>query len=587
MSILALTAVLAALASTPPGASLEIEPLGTELGGSVEIPTLGTSDGETIYCVYSRNIDSIWIQATQDGAKTWSKPVCVMQLPSPRYITDANILVDGKRLTVFATHVLETADHPGKIAKSVFLRSDSVDGGLSWSAPEALPIKRQYVVGCIHAPVWLDGDTVVMGYSWDVPAEEHKPAADEGGMFLKSGVLISHDRGRTWTPGENVQLDIHPIGADEPALVRLRTGHLFMVARTSQPRPYETLSRDGGRTWDKPWPSKFRGYNSPTALLKLRDGTIVRAWDNSPSNRFPLVVALGADDAQTWSAPRTVTDPCTVPTADSHLTRPAILHSPKRLMVPWFSPGGSAPGRRTRSRSRLSREWLADARRQTKLPVVVAFGDSVTHGVRPGVAEHQTFRHILQDRLPEQGLHTEVVDAGIGSDTTASGLARLEQDVLSESPALVIVMFGMNDAAMVDAGPTARTEPRVPLESYRENLRTIVRTIEEKGGKVLLCTPTPMSRRYVYGNLGAYAREDDINFQLRHYARSVRELAAEEGIPLIDTFELFAASEDRLELIEDGCHPYAKGHAMIAEAILAAVEELLRTDLPALSADPK
>ena len=113
MSAMALAALLAAFVGAPPAQPSEIVSLGTQLGGNVEIPTLGTSDGDTIYCVYSQNVDSIWIQATRDGAKTWSEPVRVMGLPSPRYITDANILVDGKRLTVFATHVLETADSPG------------------------------------------------------------------------------------------------------------------------------------------------------------------------------------------------------------------------------------------------------------------------------------------------------------------------------------------------------------------------------------------------------------------------------------------------------------------------------------------
>ena len=196
--------------------------------------------------------------------------------------------------------------------------------------------------------------------------------------------------------------------------------------------------------------------------------------------------------------------------------------------------------------------------------------------MRPGVTEHQTFRHILQERLLEQGLCTEIIDAGAGSDTTASGLARLEQDVLQRNPPLVIVMFGVNDAAMVDNGPVARTEPRVSLELYTDNLRTIVNGIRQKGGKVLLCTPTPMSRKYVYQNVGAYAQQEDINFQLRHYAQAVRELAAELGTPLIDTFDLFAASNAGLELIEDGCHPYVQGHAMLAEAMLDPVLGLLR-----------
>jgi lysophospholipase L1-like esterase len=575
-----LGSVFLAGAASVAGASempLETVKLGGSLDGDVEIPTLGTSDGNTIYCVYSQNINSIWIQATQDGGKTWSEPVRVMGLPSPRYITDANILVDGKRLTVFATHVLESVDHPDKIAKSVFRVSVSEDGGQTWSPCEALPIQRNYVVGCIHAPVWLDGDTVVMGYSWDVPAENNRPAASEGGMFLKSGVLISNDRGRSWKPGSDVELDIHPIGADEPAVVRLGNGDLFMVIRTSQARPYETVSHDGGRTWEKPHPSVFRGHDSPTALLRLRNGMILRAWDNSPTNRFPLVVSLSADDGRTWSVPRTVTEPDV--RDDGSLSYdtacyPTLAESADgTVVIAWWQRAG---GKNSVHAARLSPQWLDEAKNLPARPVIVAFGDSVTRGVRPGVTERQTFRSILEQQLRKKGVHADVVDAGLGSDTTASGLARLEQDVLREKPKLVIIMFGINDAAMVDGGPVARSEPRVSLEAYRDNLRSMVTEICKSGSKVLLCTPTPMSRKYVYSDIGAYAQQNDMNFQLRNYAQAVRDLAAELKLPVLDTFRLFEQSPDRMQLIEDGCHPYVQGHAIIAEALFDPVSQALQ-----------
>lgn len=579
MMAVVLATFIGAAASTGAASEGPIETvkLGGQLAGDVEIPTLGTSDGNTIYCVYSQNINSIWIQATRDGGKIWSEPVQVMGLPSPRYITDANILVDGKRLTVFATHVLESVDHPDKIARSVFQVAVSEDSGLTWSPPVVLPIQHNYVVGCIHAPVWMDGDTVVMGYAWDVPAENNRPAASEGGMFLKSGVLISGDRGRTWKPGSDVELDIHPIGADEPAIVRLGNGDLFMVIRTSQARPYETVSHDGGRTWDTPRPSVFRGHDSPTALLRLRNGAILRAWDNSPTNRFPLVVSLSSDDGRTWSVPRTVTEPDIQ--ADGSLSYDTACYptlaeaTDGTVVIAWWQRAG---GKNSVHTARLSPKWLDEARNMPKPPVIVAFGDSVTRGVRPGVTERQTFRSILQEQLRKKDIRAEVVDAGMGSDTTASGLARLEQDVLREKPKLVIIMFGINDAAMVDGGPVARTEPRVSLDAYRNNLRTMVTEIRKSGAKVLLCTPTPMSRKYVYSDVGAYARQSDMNFQLRNYAQAARDLAAELKLPVLDTFNLFEQSPERMQLIEDGCHPYVQGHAIIAEAMLDPVVQALQ-----------
>jgi len=132
---------------------VEIQELPSGLAGNVEIPTLGTWDGSTVYCVYSNNTDSIWIQSTTDAGRTWSTAVRVMGLPEPWYITDPNILVD--RITVFLTHVLQAPGRPGAFAKSLLRVAVSDDGGLTWTDRPPIPLPRNYVCGCIHAPVWL------------------------------------------------------------------------------------------------------------------------------------------------------------------------------------------------------------------------------------------------------------------------------------------------------------------------------------------------------------------------------------------------------------------------------------------------
>ena len=63
--------------------------------------------------------------------------------------------------------------------------------------------------------------------------------------------------------------------------------------------------------------------------------------------------------------------------------------------------------------------------------------------------------------------------------------------------------------------------------------------------------------------------------QLRRYAAAVQALGQELGVPVFDGFGLFADSPGGLELIEDGCHPYVKGHARLAEALLEPVRALL------------
>lgn len=555
----------------------ELGKVETGLPGNVEIPSLGADRDGRIYCVFSQNIQAIWLMATPDTGKTWEKPVRVMDCPGPGYITDANILVAPGRLTVYTTFVPKNTEKT--FARSQTMASSSTDGGATWSPAESLPMPHRYICGKIHVPVRLDDQTVAMGYSWDVPAEEGKPAGTEGGMFLKSGVLLSRDGGRSWTPGGDVAVDIRPIGADEPAIVRLANGDLFMVLRTSGRRPYETLSRDGGQTWETPKPSAFYGHNSPTALLRLRDGAILRAWDNSPAHRYPLVVSLSTDECRTWSPPRTITEPEAGP--DGKLAYrtacyPSLAEGPDgTLLAAWWQ--RTDAGVNSLGCARFNRAWVEAARNLPQPRKIVAFGDSVTLGARAGVAEPQTFRCLLQAALKKGGLSVEVVNAGIGGHNTRHALERLEGDVLLEKPEVVTVMFGVNDAAMVDGGPVARTEPRVPLEEYRRNLTTIVRRIQESGARVVLCTPTPMSRAYAYSNLGAYAQNEDMNFMVRRYAEAAREVARDTGATLVDTFRLFIDRPDGLKLIEDGCHPYVEGHRLIADALLEPVKAALGT----------
>jgi hypothetical protein len=125
-------------------------------------------------------------------------------------------------------------------------------------------------------------------------------------MYSRAGVLISHDAGQNWKPAGDVFVNIFPTGADEPALIKLLNGDLYMVARTSASHSYETRSLDVGATWEDPKPSALNTYNSPTALLRLNDGAILRVWDNSDRHRYPLVAAISSDECKTWSKPRTI-----------------------------------------------------------------------------------------------------------------------------------------------------------------------------------------------------------------------------------------------------------------------------------------
>ena len=216
--------------------------------------------------------------------------------------------------------------------------------------------------------------------------------------------------------------------------------------------------------------------------------------------------------------------------------------------------------------------WTWAGQVETPQRTVIAFGDSVTLGVRAGlVGPEQTYPGVLGALVPG----CRVINAGVGGNDTRHLLARLDRDVLSQRPDLVLVMVGLNDAAYVDPGPVARTAPRVPPDEYRQNLERLVRRIRESGARVLLATPNPMTQAYAYSGFAFYAN-NGINAALVLYREAVLDAARELQCPVVDLFAAWRDRGDLDRLLVDGIHPGVEGHARIAELLLPAIEGELR-----------
>ena len=76
----------------------------------------------------------------------------------------------------------------------------------------------------------------------------------------------------------------------------------------------------------------------------------------------------------------------------------------------------------------------------------------------------------------------EVFNRGIGGNTTALALDRIQNDVIPLLPGLVLIEFGINDAYVF---PWAKI-PRVALSGYMENLAEILRQVRAAHGEAVL-----------------------------------------------------------------------------------------------------
>ncbi|QDU27171.1 GDSL-like Lipase/Acylhydrolase [Anatilimnocola aggregata] len=107
---------------------------------------------------------------------------------------------------------------------------------------------------------------------------------------------------------------------------------------------------------------------------------------------------------------------------------------------------------------------------------VVFLGDSITAA--------RTYTKIIENytllRFPQRRIR--FYNAGIGGDTAAGSLARLERDVFSRRPTVLTVCFGLND---IGWGLKADDEHKA---LYVNSLRTIIDKCQERKIRVFICS---------------------------------------------------------------------------------------------------
>lgn len=163
---------------------------------------------------------------------------------------------------------------------------------------------------------------------------------------------------------------------------------------------------------------------------------------------------------------------------------------------------------------------------------IIGFGDSLTSGY--GASAGMDYPSQLSRLI---GL--PVINAGVPGDTTADALKRLETDVLSRSPRIVLVTLGGNDL-----------KNRISAKTAFQNLRKIVESIQRQGALVII------------GGI-------DIPLYGRGFAEGYRSLAEQTGAVLIpDILDGVLGNSKRMS---DPIHPNDLGYRMIANRFYQSV----------------
>ena len=251
---------------------------------------------------------------SSDGGRTWSEAIELINILN-RDDADPSIIVDGHRLLVISGSwpVPETFDKfnpwPTNRARAWFYMTTSEDAGKTWSQPVLLDFPHASI-GKRANGLRLEDGSLLLPYYYDAGSELGKVPRLEGDMRSISLAARSTDGGRNWVSGEEI-VNCGADNCDEPAVVQLSNGELYCLMRTMTEHPYESRSRDQGRTWDTPKPSSILATkNNPFAFYRMEKGhgdELIAAW-NYP-DRTSLVAAFSPDGGKTWTAPKLVARP--------------------------------------------------------------------------------------------------------------------------------------------------------------------------------------------------------------------------------------------------------------------------------------
>jgi len=296
---------------------------------------------------------------SSDGGKTWSTPTTLDGADVDRGRSaswSVPVVTPSGRIYCFYNKYDRRDRGPGWTGRFRCRTSD--DDGRTWSDPVDLPFRRTELdppdpnVPATWIP-WKgaafdrSGRALIAFTRWASPKSQ-VPNAAVGitSVFCQCELMRlenlregpkPQDIRVTWLPkgdGIRVPSERHAQAsfAQEPSVVCLPNGWLFMAMRTDRGQLWCTVSKDDGATWRGPEPMLYTDGGapmlhpvSPAPIFRLSDGRFLLLYNNNDGyvfgakgrwanpNRRPAFLAVGAfqPDARQpiwWSGPKTFID---------------------------------------------------------------------------------------------------------------------------------------------------------------------------------------------------------------------------------------------------------------------------------------
>jgi acyl-CoA thioesterase-1 len=183
-----------------------------------------------------------------------------------------------------------------------------------------------------------------------------------------------------------------------------------------------------------------------------------------------------------------------------------------------------------------------------KKKTIVFFGNSLTAGY--GLSPSQAFPAIIQKKIDSLGLPYQVVNAGVSGETSSGGNTRIDW-ILRQPVDIFILELGANDGLR-----------GIPLSETKKSLQSIIDKVKAK----YPATKLIFAGMEVPPNMGqTYTTE---------FRNIYTELATKNAMTLVPFILEGVGGETKLNQ-EDGIHPTAEGHKIVAENLWRQLGKLL------------
>lgn len=199
-----------------------------------------------------------------------------------------------------------------------------------------------------------------------------------------------------------------------------------------------------------------------------------------------------------------------------------------------------------------------------KNDVILFDGDSITDALRDRSDYHSLagYSKFISEKLSENPENRIVCfNRGVGGDTSAQLLERLEGELEELRPTLFSVLVGVNDCwRRFDSNAP------VPCKTFSENLKKILELASRYVQRIVVMQPflldvDPKKRKF----------RKDLDPKIRASEKIAKGYGA-EYIPLDAIFSRACEKVSPSEFSYDGVHPTERGHRLIAAEWLGRIK---------------